>query len=183
MFGKTLLAFALATCRPVTAPPPQEAPAPVAPPPTPAAVALAAPVAHPPATGSVVVALELTGEWSECSGAGGYHASLAIGGLAMKRRSYVHAGGHASYARFGTEQVGAGQRPASGWFVGEVVLVARVDEDHDDNPDSTGSGWCLDGMPRFEGEVARLWSARDEADARAQARAGVPATAPMYSAR
>jgi hypothetical protein len=175
MLTRALIALAFATCRSSAAPPP--------PPPPPAAPVAPAPAFTPSRPDARLAALELDAEWSECSGAGGYHASLAIDGLAMHRLRYVHAGGHASYTRFGAARFGAGKRPASGWFVGEIVLAGRTDEDHDRNPDSSRSGWCLDGMPRFDGQVLRLWPARDEADARAQVRAGAPVVPPLYAAR
>ncbi|MCE9576176.1 MAG: hypothetical protein K8W52_23710 [Deltaproteobacteria bacterium] len=131
------------------------------------------PIAPPAAPDRVIAVVQLGGVWSECSNAGGEHAALVIEPGAGAPR-YAHVGGHA--VRLGL--IPAGVLPTAGWFVAELAMMPRVDEDHDDNPDSSGAGWCLDGMPRFDAEVLRLWDATDRADAeRRAAIAGAPAIA------
>ncbi|MBL8622289.1 MAG: hypothetical protein JNK64_13330 [Myxococcales bacterium] len=165
------LALTLAACPHRTAPPPRAAAAPgptAAPAPTPT------PATH-------FAAVELSQTWSECSNAGGEHAAFAIGGSRMHVLRMAHAGGHAEYYEFGGRSFSPpGPRAASGWFVAELIVAPRVDEDHDDNPDSGLAGWCLDGMPRFVAEVVRLWPAADEAEARRLA-AAPPTTPPAYA--
>lgn len=178
------LALTLATCQ-HDAPEPAT-PAPAAPPRPAAAVGVtiapAAPPSTAPASATHVAAVELSRTWSECSNAGGEHAAFAIGGTRKHVLTMAHAGGHAEYFAFGGRSFAPpGPRAAGGWYVAELVMVARPDEDHDANPDSGVSGWCLDGMPRFVAEVVRLWPAADEAEARRLATTP-PTTPPAYTA-
>ncbi len=107
------------------------------------------PVEAPTADGRVFAVVEVTSQISECSGAGGEHYVLAIDGTAQ----LAHAGGHAEY------------RKLAGFYVAELMMQPRTDEDHDRNPDSSRSGWCLDRLPRFDASALRLVPARDRAEA------------------
>ncbi len=174
MLKPLALALTLAACSRHPAPP--SAPPPV----EPAAAAAAPATARSPRSLTVV---ELTRTWSECSNAGGEHAAFAIGGQRMHVLRMAHAGGHGEYHDFSDRSFSPpGPRDASGWYVAELIMHARPDEDHDGNPDSSLAGWCLDGMPRFVAEVVRLWPAADEDEARRLA-AAPPTTPPAYVSR
>ena len=102
--------------------------------------------------------VSVAGLVDECSGAGGEHYTFAVDGSS----TLLHGGGHAVYLHL----VPAWGPAPPTWFVAELALVPRVDEDRDGNPDSSRSGWCLDRLPRTDGEVLRLVAAVDRADAR-----------------
>jgi hypothetical protein len=97
----------------------------------------------------------------ECSGAGGEHYVFAIDGDTR----VVHAGGHSQYLGLLPDRIGLAGTPivasAPRWFVAELAMSPPVSADADGNPDSSVSGWCLDRLPRFSGEVLRLVPAAD----------------------
>ncbi len=130
-------------------------PSPVSPPP----VSRPPPPAAPLPPGHALVVVSATAVQQECSGAGGEHYTLTAdspgGGL-------FHAGGHAIYLGILPEW---GNPPPAPWFVAEVHRFPPISADADDNPDSSVSGWCLDRLPRFDGEALRLVPAAGRDDA------------------
>jgi hypothetical protein len=129
------------------------APAPQPPPP---------PIAKPLRTMAV---MKFVDSIEECSNAGGEHVWFASEPGAP-RRLLAHAGGHAMHLGFGGIASHVLPQVKAYWVVAELMLDSRPDEDHDGNPDSSVSGWCLDRMPRhFDAEVVRLWLASSEDDA------------------
>jgi hypothetical protein len=122
----------------------------------PAPVAIAAPAtptphafSPPDADGRVLAIVEVQASVVECSNMGGIHYVLSIDG----NTSVAHAGGHGDY------------RKLQGFYVAELRFKPRVDEDHDDSPDTSRGGWCLDSLPAFAASAMRLVPARDRADA------------------
>jgi hypothetical protein len=111
-----------------------------------------------PGRGRSIAVVELGQVFEECSGAGGTHAAMHLA-----NGEVAHVGGHAMHLPF-AGPFGRGN-PAGGIFVAELLPISRPDEDHDGNPDSSVSGWCLDGMPQFDAEIIRLWPAPDRAAA------------------
>lgn len=113
---------------------------------------------------SSFVVLSTVARFDECSGAGGEHYVFRVDDPSGGARDpvLVHAGGHAVYL----DLLPQGGWPATRWLAAEVAMVQRVSEDGDDNPDSSVSGWCLDDLPRTQGEVLRWVDAADRADAR-----------------
>jgi hypothetical protein len=115
------------------------------------------------AASPLVAVGELEMVFDECSNMGGLHAIYRLEddataqGKGRPRRA--HGGGHAVSALPGISEGNylglAGGRAARGerWFVLGLSPTARRDEDHDGNPDSSISGWCLDRMPRADAEV------------------------------
>ena len=51
------------------------------------------------------------------------------------------------------------------FFVAELTWRGIADPDHDDNPDSSRAGWCLDRLPQYDAFASKLVRAADRADA------------------
>lgn len=128
-----------------------------------AALACATPaLADPPppirSHGKLYALVSVQAHFSECSNAGGEHYLLAVTQPGARDPRTVHFGGHESYTALF----------AGDLFVAEIDARPRADEDHDGNPDSSVSGWCLSGIGKSGGEVTRLLEVTDEADATAR---------------
>ncbi|MCC6527315.1 MAG: hypothetical protein IT373_31995 [Polyangiaceae bacterium] len=108
---------------------------------------------------SPVVAIgELESLLSECSGLGGLHAIYRVSSQSSGHPvRLAHGGGHGVRRLAGTTEdlafAGRRQIAPGRWFVLGLVPTARVDEDHDRNPDSGLAGWCLHEMPRTQAIV------------------------------
>ncbi len=137
-----LLVFVIACGHP--SPPVAEPPAP--PPAKPTATSVSTGVNR------VLAVVSTSTRIEECSNAGGEHYIFDsdVGTL--------HGGGHSVYLRLLPTW---GREVTTRWFVADVLLAPRTDEDHDDNPDSGVSGWCLDRLPRSDGTVLRVAPAAD----------------------
>ncbi|MBI4950417.1 MAG: hypothetical protein HY908_00140, partial [Myxococcales bacterium] len=141
--------------------------------------------------GSPVVAIgELESVLSECSGLGGLHAIYRVSSQSSGHPvRLAHGGGHGVRRLPGTTEANhlalAGRRAVAPgrWFVLGLVSTARVDEDHDQNPDSGLAGWCLHRMPRTGAVVEVAVPVADRATAEALWRAELARRAAATSSR
>ncbi|HUQ07582.1 MAG TPA: hypothetical protein VM261_34045 [Kofleriaceae bacterium] len=144
-----------------------------------ASVAAADPAPAGPVTapdGRTFALVNLRQRFDECSGAGGEHyvfdVEVAAGSPTMK----AHTGGHAIYlGLLGHRALAPAAASADRWYVAELVIAKRLSEDRDGNPDSSVSGWCLDGIPPTQASVQRLITVADH-DAGLKVLAAIGAT-------
>ena len=99
----------------------------------------------------------------ECSNLGGTHWTFDVDG--MGPQFLLHGGGHGIFGDTslptGTGPAPSGSGDASLYYVAEIQLVRPVDSVRD-------GGWCLGGLPRYQGSVLAVAPAPDLAVARAR---------------